>query len=136
MANTISAKDIKSKQIFIRHLNTSNDGSTGQSLVQDSDGNLQWDYGSSYTDISDVKTGAYTALLTDTVIRVNGTVTVTLPAIATALNKVYHVKNIGTGVVIVDGNGSETIDGATTQELTAQYDDIHLIASSTEWHIL
>ena len=40
-------------------------------------------------------------------------ITINLPAAATVNNRVYHVVNVGTGVVIVDPNSSELINGTT-----------------------
>jgi len=63
-------------------------------------------------------------------------VTVTLPLAATA-NTIYHVKKLGTTAnVIIDGNGSETIDGALTAVLTTQYESIMLISDGSAWHVL
>ena len=63
-------------------------------------------------------------------------VTVTLPTAATA-DTIYHIKKIGsTANVTVDGNGAETIDGATTAVLTIQYESITLISDGTAWWIL
>jgi hypothetical protein len=59
------------------------------------------------------KTALYTIQPTDDLIRCSGTFTVTLPA-ATGSGKMYVVKNTGTGVITVDGDGSETIDGSLT----------------------
>lgn len=83
----------------------------------------------------------YTALLTDQVIladATSGSLTVTLPLLSTAKNKVFHIKKIdSTGnTVTIDGNGSETIDGDATKVITLQYTSIMIIASATEWHII
>ena len=64
-----------------------------------------------------------------------GAFTVTLPAVASSLEKVYHIKNINTGVVTVDGNASETIDDQTTQILN-QYDAMHIVCDGSEWWII
>ena len=63
-------------------------------------------------------------------------VTVTLPTAATA-DTIYHIKKIGsTANVTVDGNGAETIDGATTAVLTTQYESITIISDGSAWWIL
>ena len=85
------------------------------------------------------KTAAYTMTVTDDVILCgagNQTFTVTLPAASEATGKVYHIKNVGTGTITVDGNGSETIDGGTTAILTVQYESITILSSGSEWFIL
>ena len=77
----------------------------------------------------------------DVVVLVDGTsaaITVNLPAIASNQYKVYTIKaiDVTSGVVTIDGNASETIDGATTQTLTNQYECITIIGGPSEWHII
>jgi hypothetical protein len=46
------------------------------------------------------------------------------------------VKKLGnTANVIVDGNSSETIDGATTKTITSQYGTLNLLSDGKEWHL-
>lgn len=58
----------------------------------------------------------------------SGTFTLTLPSYAVLpvtggealdIGKTYYIENRGTGVLTLDGNGSETIDGATTKTMAA-----------------
>lgn len=82
-----------------------------------------------------------TATASDTVILCNatgGNITVTLPAIATNKGKVYFIKKIDSSgnTVTIDGAGSETIDGDTTQVIMAQYTVLMIVGGSSEWHIL
>ena len=64
------------------------------------------------------------------------TVTITLPA-ASRTGRVYYIKKLGTTAnVIIDGNSSETIDGATTSTLTTQYESITVISDGSNWHII
>jgi hypothetical protein len=65
----------------------------------------------------------------------SNTITITLP-LASAVVTAIYVKNIGTGVITVDGNGSQTIDGALTYDLTNQWDSITLVSNGTGWFIL
>lgn len=55
-------------------------------------------------------TSTYQIVAGDQYIRGDGTFTITLPP-ATGSRKPYLVKNVGSGVITVDGSGSETIDG-------------------------
>lgn len=92
-------------------------------------------------DIKTVTTTSHTAA-DDGVILVDddtatATVTVTLPAADVSDGLVYHIKKLGTTAnVIVDGSGSETIDGGTTATLTAQYESIMIISDGSNWHII
>lgn len=67
----------------------------------------------------------------------SGVITISLLAAATAGNGFrIVVKKIdnSSNAVIVDGNGSETIDGATTSSMSTQYDSINLISNGTNWN--
>jgi hypothetical protein len=91
---------------------------------------------SGWAPITTAKTGAYTAVKNDVVLA-NGTFTVDLTAAATVANGgIIVVKNTGTGVITVDANASETIDGALTRTLTVQYESITLVSDGTNWSII
>jgi hypothetical protein len=87
-----------------------------------------------------VTSTTYTTLLTDKYILANNSagVTVTLIAAATAGDGYeLTVKNINAlGVVTVDGDGTETIDGELTKELTSQYDSFHMVCDGSNWNII
>ncbi|OQW48868.1 MAG: hypothetical protein A4C66_05940 [Nitrospira sp. HN-bin3] len=52
----------------------------------------------------------------------SGNITVTLPPAASVPGKQYHIKkSVAANTLTVDGNGSETIDGAATLAWTTQY---------------
>jgi hypothetical protein len=52
--------------------------------------------------------------------------------------KTYTVKrtNAGTNTVIVDGNGSETIDGITSLRLNQRFDYLQLQSDGTNWMVI
>jgi len=64
--------------------------------------------------------------------------TVTLPAATSNSGRVYVIKKIDSSanVVTVDGNASETIDGATTHALSSQYDFVRIQCDGSNWHII
>ena len=87
------------------------------------------------------KTANYTATNLDTVIlcdATSGNITITLPAAAGKVGKVYHVKKIDSSVntVTVDANASETIDGDLNKVISNQYDAIMIITEGSNWHII
>lgn len=67
-----------------------------------------------------------------------GPITVTLPALLGMDGRLYSVKktDASANAVTVDGNSSDTIDGAATSSLASQYDSITVVAGPTEWNIL
>ena len=83
------------------------------------------------------KTGAYTATDADYVIDcTSGTFTVTLPASSGRTGRILIIKNSGAGTITVDGNGAETIDGATTYSLSVQYATVQIMSDGTNWKII
>jgi hypothetical protein len=83
------------------------------------------------------KTGAYTATNADYVIDcTSGTFTVTLPASSGRTGRILIIKNSGAGVITVDGNASETIDGAATYSLAVQYATVQIMSDGTNWKII
>ncbi len=68
----------------------------------------------------------------------SGAFTVTLPSAEKATGKIITVKKIdvSANVVTIDGDASETIDGATTKSLSTQYDIFMMQSDGSNWHIL
>ena len=64
-------------------------------------------------------------------------VTIDLPAAASSTDVFYNIVKLGTTAsVTVDGNASETINGATTNVLSSQWDAIEVVCDGTQWVIL
>jgi len=78
----------------------------------------------------------HTALATNHIINCTAnTFTVTLPTAVGIQGKEYIVKNSGSGVITVDADGTETIDGDLTQSLN-QYDSLTIVSDNTNWIII
>ena len=78
---------------------------------------------------------------TSQIVRGNTTsasVTTTLPTAVGNSGYIIVLKRIsdGTNTWIIDGNGSETIDGALTAVLTVQYESITIFSNGTNWEII
>lgn len=67
-----------------------------------------------------------------------GAITVSLPPAATSNGRVFFVKRVNAGAnnVTVDPFGSETIDGAATHVLTAQWARVEFVSNGTAWFII
>ena len=68
-----------------------------------------------------------------------GARTVTLPPAATAgegFKLVVKKADTSSNTVTIDGDGSETIDGATTRVLRLPYQSAALICDGTKWHVM
>lgn len=82
-------------------------------------------------------TAAYQITLTDSVILINGDVTVTLPTAAKGKDKRIICKAINAGVgnrTIASAGG--TIDGAATKVIAVQYTAVDLVSNGTNWFIV
>ena len=64
-----------------------------------------------------------------------GTFTVNLPAASGNTGREYIVQNSGAGVITVDGNASETVNGSTTQTLN-QWESVTIVCDGTNWVIV
>lgn len=110
-----------------------------QLLVIQSDG-ANWQSSGEVGLATRTVTANYTATLSDYLILVNsssGAVTVTLPAAATAVNRVYVVKKTSAdgNDVTTDPNGSELIDGSSMFLFNTQYSAITFQSNGTSWFI-
>ena len=62
--------------------------------------------------------------------------TITLPAAAGITGRHYTIKLTAAGSCTVDGNASETIDGAATYSLSAQYKYLTIVSNGTNWIVV
>lgn len=83
----------------------------------------------------------YTVSNTDGVVVANatgGAVTLTLPTAVGISGRIisFLKSDSSANKVIIDGNGSETINGSLTRELGVQYSTFRIISNGTNWLIL
>jgi hypothetical protein len=77
--------------------------------------------------------GTHTADNDDYIINCTAnTFTVNLPAVGGLAGRTYTIKNSGSGVITVDGDGTETIDGSLTISLS-QWDSITVVSDGANW---
>lgn len=80
-------------------------------------------------------TDTYTILVTDRVIHGNKVTAFTMTLPLASAGRVFYIKNINTGAVTVDGNGTETVEGDLTQTLNKD-ESIEIIGDGSNWHII
>ncbi len=67
----------------------------------------------------------------------SGNITITLPAASSVDGRTYTIKkSTAANQVIVDGNGGETIDGAATKTLSAQYAKLTIVSNGGNWFVI
>jgi len=111
----------------------------------DEDVHYQWD-GSSWDIVKIRRTIRATAtnttlLLSDSILNVDasgGDRTITLPPASTSVGIVFRVYKIDTSgnLVIIDGDGSETINGNTTVSIAKQYGNIAITSDGSDYIIV
>lgn len=87
------------------------------------------------------KTTTYVATSADDIIPCNatsGAFTVTLPAATSNAGMQLQIKKTDSTInaVTVDGNSTETIDGALTFTLSKQYQAVTIVCDGTGWHVI
>lgn len=83
------------------------------------------------------KTSTYVVDNTDCVVNcTSGTFTVTLPTAVGITGQYFVIKNSGTGVITIDANGSETIDGVLNKILAVQYEGMILVSNGANWIVI
>lgn len=67
-----------------------------------------------------------------------GNITLTLPPMAESKDRIYYVKktSLSSNLVIIDGNGSETIDGNPTATINTPNGCIALLTDGVDWKII
>lgn len=86
------------------------------------------------------KNANYTVLLGDCFLRANcasNSVTFTLPTAASAVGRIFYFKKVDATAngMVIQANGSETIDGLNSQVSTVQYETFSIISNGTSWDI-
>jgi hypothetical protein len=83
------------------------------------------------------KSAAYTILTTNFYIEATAnSFILTLPTAVGFSGKSFVIKNSGTGVITVDANGSQTIDGSLTAILSTQYESVTVVSNGSNWIII
>lgn len=62
-----------------------------------------------------------------------GNITISLPAAASNLGRIYTIVNTGTNSAFADPNASELIDNSSSVELTDQYQHITIQSIGSKW---
>ena len=116
------------------------DGTSGQVLSTNGNGNLSWASGSTPVwTVTNNSAISYTATANDAFITSNNASaqTIDLPTAVGITGKIYAIKRLGAlSNTVIDPNSSETIDGSATYTLSAQYASVIIISDGSNWHIV
>jgi len=81
-----------------------------------------------------IVSGDYAILANST----SGAITINLPTAAILAGRIFVFKRVNAGAnnVVIDPAASETIDGAATYTLSAQWASVTIISNGTAWFII
>lgn len=67
-----------------------------------------------------------------------GGITLTLPSPSTNANRSYCIKKVDSaaGIVTINPNAAETIDGQASYQLVNQYQYVELLSDGTNWQVI
>jgi len=123
------------ENIYIDHVGSLQENDT----LKWSAANLRWEI-DRHTHIRTVTVDENVALTDGTILvdATSGDVTLTLPTALSAESMIYHFKKIdaSSNQMIIDGNGSETIDGALNKQTNLQYATYTIQSNGSSWYIL
>lgn len=82
-------------------------------------------------------TNNYTMLATDGIVLASGTITITLPTIASATQGRRHtVKNNGSGVVTIVAQGGALIDGSSSIAIATSMNSLDFFHDGNNWWVV
>lgn len=112
--------------------------STGNLLVGTSTDNSKLTVAGSVAFGYTFKSADYTATASDyTIDCVSSSMTITLPTAVGIAGRIYVIKNRGSGTTVtVATTSSQTIDGATTYSLAAQYKYVTVQSNGSNWMVI
>lgn len=86
--------------------------------------------------MKDITGGDYTVLLSDSFLKVDGTLTINLYSAVGRGGRIIVIKNIGSGAVTLDPFGSQLIDEDLEKIIILRWTSISLISDNANWFIL
>ena len=96
---------------------------------------LKVDTTSNWTGLSYSMTTNHNILLASNSSFINNLV-VNLPAAASCRGRIYTVKSTNVGVIVINPNGSELIEGVSTLNIGNQYDYLRFVSDGNNWLII
>lgn len=118
-----------------------NPATDGFALVSTAAGVRSWARCSAQPHAISATTGTYTATSADEILTgdaAGGAFSITLPTAAGIAGRIYTVKrlNSGANAVTVATTGGQTIDGAATVALSAQWQTLRVVSDGANWLVV
>ena len=135
--NQVSGLTVNGK-VITTQLQVTSSPTNGYVLTSDASGNATWQAagGGGGTTLRNVGTTSTFATDNETINCTGNTFTVNLPTAVGIQGTTYTLVNSGTGVITLDANGTETINGSLTIDLSTQYISRTVQSDNTNWIVI
>lgn len=135
--NTMTGLTVNGKTITTQ-LQVTTSPTSGYVLTSDASGNATWQAGGGGggPTLRNVSSTDTFATANETINCTSGTFIVNLPTAVGIQGTTYTLVNSGTGVITLDANGIETINGSTTIDLSTQYISRTVQSDNTNWIVI
>ena len=134
--NQVSGLTVNGKTITTQ-LQVTSSPTNGYVLTSDALGNATWQAaGGGGTTLRNVGTTSTFATDNETINCTGNTFNVNLPTAVGIQGTTYTLVNSGTGVITLDANGTETINGSLTIDLSTQYISRTVQSDNTNWIVI
>jgi len=133
--NTMTGLTVNGK-VITTQLQVTTSPTNGYVLTSDASGNATWQAAGGGTTLRNVGTTSTFATDNETINCTGNTFTVNLPTAVGIQGTTYTLVNSGTGVITLDANGTETINGSTTIDLSTQYISRTVQSDNTNWIVI
>jgi hypothetical protein len=132
--NTMTGLTVSGK-VITTQLQVTSSPTNGYVLTSDASGNATWQAGGGPT-LRNVSSTDTFATANETINCTSGTFIVNLPTAVGIQGTTYTLVNSGTGVITLDANGTETINGSLTIDLSTQYISRTVQSDNTNWIVI
>jgi hypothetical protein len=134
--NTMTGLTVNGKTITTQ-LQVTTSPTNGYVLTSDASGNATWQAGGGGgPTLRNVSSTDTFATANETINCTSGTFIVDLPTAVGIQGTTYTLVNSGTGVITLDANGTETINGSLTIDLSTQYISRTVQSDNTNWIVI
>jgi hypothetical protein len=133
--NQVSGLTVNGK-VITTQLQVTSSPTSGYVLTSDASGNATWQAAGGGTTLRNVGTTSTFATDNETINCTGNTFTVNLPTAVGIQGTTYTLVNSGTGVITLDANGTETINGSLTIDLSTQYISRTVQSDGANWIVI
>jgi len=133
--NTMTGLTVSGK-VITTQLQVTSSPTNGYVLTSDASGNANWQAAGGGPTLRNVSSTDTFSTANETINCTSGTFIINLPTAVGIQGTTYTLVNSGTGVITLDANGTETINGSLTIDLSTQYISRTVQSDGANWIVI